>query len=515
MSLDPLDTAPPRPGRGNLKRAALGGALIVLLTATAVASAALLEVDSLVQIVKRHGHRIPGITNVLDTVDSGGPQTILVIGSDKRYKTIQQGAPARSDTMILARLDPDKGATALLSIPRDLQVDIPGGGRSKINVAYSLGGPKKVVETIKQLTGLPISHVMEVNFGAFSRAVNRLGCVYTDIDRRYYHSNAGLPPTAQWAEIDIKPGYQRLCGQKSLDFVRYRHTDSDLVRSARQQDFLRQAKSQFSLSSIFGNRKQLVEIFSTYTATDLHDNDAIVRLLKLAFLSSKKPIREVKFTPVYNVGPDLGIRPDDLAKVVDDFRNVRASRGPKTGATGGTGSSGKRKKRKAKHHARGSSALTTLPPGMLFDKATGENLGTQIALQMRRGLPVYYPAARMALGGWTSGARDFPAWRAYTIRDRSGKPYDAYRLVLQHGSLDGQYYGVQGTGWKSPPLLDNPTSNIKKDGRTFDLYGDGDRLRLVAWHTPRGSYWVSNTLSQTLSNKQMIAIARSLTRLGS
>ena len=327
MSSDP-DIAAPRPGRGNLKRAALGGLLIMVLTATAVASAALLEVDQLVQIVRRHAHTIPGVKSALAGVDGGGPQTILVIGSDKRFKTIQQGAPARSDTLILARLDPSKGATAVLSIPRDLRVPIPGGGTTKINVAYSLGGAKKVVETVKQLTGLPINHVMQVNFGGFSRAVNKLGCVYTDVDHRYYHSNVGVPRGAQYAEIDIKPGYQKLCGLKSLDYVRYRHGDSDFVRSARQQDFLRQAKSQFSLSSIFGNRNELVDIFSRYTSTDLNDNDAILRLLKLAFLSSGKPIREVKFDGAFDIpgSSDLGISPANLAKVVDNFRNVRASK---------------------------------------------------------------------------------------------------------------------------------------------------------------------------------------------
>lgn len=514
VSSDP-DTAAPRPGRGNLKRAALAGVLIVLLTATTVASAALLEVDQLVDIVKRHGHKIPGITNVLESVDGGGPQTILVIGSDKRYKTIQDGAPARSDTIILVRLDPTKGATAVLSIPRDLKVPIPGAGENKINAAYSFGGPKLTVETVKALLHVPITHVMEVNFNGFSRAVNRLGCVYTDVDRRYYHSNAGLSPSNMYAEIDIKPGYQKLCGQKSLDYVRYRHTDSDFVRSARQQDFLRQAKTQFSLSSIFGNRKELVDIFSRYTSTDLRDNHAIIRLLKLAFLSSKKPIREVKFEGAYDAagGTYLQISPQNLAKVIDNFRNVRASTGIKTGAndaqTRRKGSKGKHRK---KTRSRG---ITTLPAGMMFDKTAGENVGTQIALKLKRGLPVYYPAAHLSFGGFTSGERDYPAGRAYTLRDRSGKPYDAYRIVLQHGSIAGQYYGIQGTAWKSPPLLDSPTTTYKRGGRTFELFGDGDRLRLVAWHTPRGTYWVSNTLSQTLTNKQMMAIARSLTRLGS
>ena len=153
---------------------------------------------------------------------------------------------------------------------------------------------------------------------------------------------------------------------------------------------------------------------------------------------------------------------------------------------------------------------------MMFDKTGGENVAVQLTVSkdMRPGLPVYYPQARINTGGYASGERDYPAGRAYTIRDRSKRPYAAYRIVLQHGALDGQYYGVQGTSWKSPPLLDNPTSTFMKNGRKLELFGDGDRLRLVAWRTPRGSYWVSNTLSQTLTNKQMIAIAGSLTRIG-
>ena len=83
-----------------------------------------------------------------------------------------------------------------------------------------------------------------------------------DIDRRYYHSNVGLPPSLQYSEIDIKPGYQKLCGTKALQYVRFRHTDSDFVRGDRQQDFLGQAKGQFGLSDVLGDRKKLVEIFS-------------------------------------------------------------------------------------------------------------------------------------------------------------------------------------------------------------------------------------------------------------
>ena len=76
----------------------------------------------------------------------------------------------------------------------------------------------------------------------------------------------------------------------------------------------------------------------------------------------------------------------------------------------------------------------------------------------------------------------------------------------------GEYYGLQGTTWKNPPILDSPSEKRKIGKREFELYYDGDRLRLVAWHTSKAVYWVSNTLLQTLTERQMLAIARS-TRL--
>ena len=83
--------------------------------------------------------------------------------------------------------------------------------------------------------------------------------------------------------------------------MRFRHADDDLVRSARQQDFLRQAKDQIGLGRLFGDRKELLRIFGRYTDTDLHSNSAILRLLKLAFESSGHPIREVRFRG--DIGP--------------------------------------------------------------------------------------------------------------------------------------------------------------------------------------------------------------------
>src|SRR6185312_13110905 len=128
------------------------------------------------------------------------------------------------------------------------------------------------------LLHLPISHVVNVNFGGFQRAVNRLGCVYVDVDRDYFNDNH--PPNSN-----------------ALDYVRYRHFDDDLVRAARQQSFLSAAKEQIGLGRIFGDRKELLRIFGRYTQTDIarQNTAAILRLLKLAFEASKNPIREVHF----------------------------------------------------------------------------------------------------------------------------------------------------------------------------------------------------------------------------
>ena len=77
-----------------------------------------------------------------------------------------------------------------------------------------------------------------MTFKGFWRAVNAIGCVYTDVDRDYFNDSA------EFTYINIDPGYQRLCARKALQYVRFRHFDTDLVRSARQQDFLRQMKQQ-------------------------------------------------------------------------------------------------------------------------------------------------------------------------------------------------------------------------------------------------------------------------------
>ena len=78
----------------------------------------------------------------------------------------------------------------------------------------------------------------------------------------------------------------------------------------------------------------------------------------------------------------------------------------------------------------------------------------------------------------------------------------------------GEYYGIQGTTWRDPPLLDDPHDTVVRGGRRLDVYRDGARVRLVAWRTRAAVYWVANTLTNRLSAREMLGLAASLERLG-
>jgi LCP family protein required for cell wall assembly len=169
----------------------------------------------------------------------------LVIGYDKRAG--DGGVGGRSDTLLLVRADPGTKTISMLSLPRDLSVEIHCPGRApyrqKINAAYAQCAESGSVLTVKALTGLPINYLVTVNFRGFKKVVNTLGGVWVDVDRRYFNDRGG---PGGYAKINLRPGYQRLTGGSALDYVRYRHTDSDLFRVARQQQFVQAMKEQFA-----------------------------------------------------------------------------------------------------------------------------------------------------------------------------------------------------------------------------------------------------------------------------
>jgi LCP family protein required for cell wall assembly len=299
---------PPRPGRRLLIRALIAAIVTISLSATAVASAVLLEIHDVVNEFTggKEGRTVVDVPEV-DRAQAGDPRTFLLLGTDQRYSDRKAGIKPRSDTILLVRVDPDAKRIAVMSIPRDLKVNVPGAGTNKINAAYEIGGPRKTVVTIKKLfedathDKFPINNVLSVSFGGFRKAVNYVGGVYVDIDRRYYNDNTTAGPGENYATIDVKPGYQKLKGQDALDYVRYRHFDNDFFRAARQQDFLRQVSHQDAVRQLLdpSKTKRLARVFGRYFEVDKSfvsaSNLIGLAQMGLYMAQSKAPVNEVPF----------------------------------------------------------------------------------------------------------------------------------------------------------------------------------------------------------------------------
>ncbi len=501
----------PRTRRGALWRFFLGALLVIAATAATTAVAGLLQFKQLATDIGVS----PALPNANVTLPNPGqPQTILIIGSDHRA-----GEPFRysnTDTMLLVRLNGASQTINVISVPRDLQVDIPGEGTAKLNSAYSVGGPNLLVKVLKTqvFPGLQVNHIVDINFGGFVDLVNAIGCVYTDVDHRYYNNTA----LTDYSSINIQPGYQKLCGTLALQFVRFRHTDSDLVRSARQQDFIRWAKDQYGVGNLISNRDRLLRIFGSHTQTDhnLHTVDGLINLFNLVAFSAGHTIKQIKFPAQFlpcSTTVPCYVAPTSKAAEVGafhDFMRPTHAAPAKAKSVVTTG------------HSRHPNRISTA--GLTSDVTDGRSQAQ--ALQGIR-MPVYYPKLIMAGSEYcmsvTANCDDgsepeteydgsYP--RSYKIRDQQGHLHPAFRMTLVMNSALGQYYGVQGTTWQDPPILASPSGTRTIDGRKLFLYAQAGSITNVAWHTPQGVYWISNTLTTDISNRQMIAIASSLTRAG-
>lgn len=464
----------------------IGCVVVIVATAATVTTGVLLEVKSFTDALKLSPQLNLG--SELASADAGGAQTILLIGSDKRAAgAVDASTPAHSDTMLLVRLDPSQPDTTMVSIPRDLKVRIDplhgGPTTQKINAAYSIGGAKLAVRTIKRVLGIQINHVVDINFQGFRALVDYLGCVYVQVDRRYLNLNLGVPAGQTYAPIDLQPGYQKLCGRPALDYVRYRHADTDLVRSARQQDFLRQIKNQLGASGLISRRFGIERIFGRYASTDIRSADSVLQLLELLVQSASHPIHQVIFQA--NVGPSYVIAtPAQLRQTVHEFLNG----GVANGHIQRPAASGHKLKR-------------AIPPAPL-STATSSELAQAHALAMNMPIPVYFPVRRV-----TTAAAPPDDMRSYFLPDRRHHVHYAYVDAVAEGEI-GQYYDLEGTDWSAPPMLANPNQTIELSGRKYELFFEGQRLRIVAWRRASGVYWVINTLQNILTNHQMLAIAQ-------
>ena len=228
------------------------------------------------------------VRNVLPDWQGTERVNILLLGIDKRDNESINGT--RSDTIMLVSIDPETQSAAMVSIPRDLWVSIPGctaaqgcsGGMQRINVAHAIDGPALTRRTITADFGIPIQYYARVDFRGFEEAVNAVGGVVIDVD---WPVKDDEYPTEDYGyqRIYYAPGPQLLDGKHALQYARSRHGMTDFARAARQQKVLVSLRNRALQLNMLSRAPELAGILQKSLSTDLSP----VQLLSLAKLISQ------------------------------------------------------------------------------------------------------------------------------------------------------------------------------------------------------------------------------------
>jgi LCP family protein required for cell wall assembly len=230
---------------------------------------------------------VPQLTPTLP--GSSEPITFLLAGSDSRENLestegFGEAGGQRSDVIMLIKIYPEDGKAQVLSLPRDLWVEIPGHGPSKINAAYALGGATLVIETVKDFTGIGINHYVEVDFVGFQEIVDQLGGVMIDFP---------YPARDSKSHLDVDAGPQNLGGEQALAFARSRSYQElresgwvsvdadDFGRTARQQQLILAILDQIRRPSSITEAGAIVGSFTEHVTMDAALADS--SMIELAF----------------------------------------------------------------------------------------------------------------------------------------------------------------------------------------------------------------------------------------
>jgi LCP family protein required for cell wall assembly len=553
----------------------------------------------------------------LDVALPGQPATALVIGYDKRAGE-GKGVQSRSDTVMLVRADPETKSISMMSFPRDLFVQIHCPGMTpfgaRINNAYATCGTKGTLETVRKLTGLPINYLITVNFRGFRQLVDATGGIWIDVDRRYFNDRGG---DFGYATINLFPGYQKLGGYQALDFVRYRHTDSDLYRVARQQLFVRAFKDQIKANTGAFDLPKVIKTITKNVEVGVGGNSELdgKTVLEYALFAYSLPPGHFFQSKIEGLeetsGFDILAPEANIQKAVQEFSHpdvespqkatqVALNEKPKpsptkappprettitvlngNGVTGSAGTAsyllsqrtyqmvyppdGKNANApnweyfKTRIHYDKSQAgavaaakkvatlfgtddvlaldakVGTLSNGAMLTVIVGQTFHGTLAEAPVDKTPQRQPAnvapgADASVAYLRERARKVPfklmvptvlersSWidrerpvRLYRI-DPDGK-HKTIRLTYKTGA--NEYWGVQMTDWEEAPALSERNFVRSIGGRTYELHYTGPKLHMVVLRQGGASYWVVNTLLDSLSNETMLAIAKGLKPLSS
>ena len=362
--------------------------------------------------------------------------------------------------------------------------------------ALTYGGIPLLVSTIKQLTGLSINHVVMIDFNQFKNAVNDIGCVYSTVDRRYYHVNT--PYSEQYHEINLQPGYQRMCGTQALQFVSYRHGDTSLVRDARDQDFLLDVKQQYgpSLADLGSIRQVRADLrpdgAGRPRAADrrrasrpARDPDLVAAACAFARSSSRSTCAGRR-QPL----PCDTATPQQISASVDSFLHG-ADHVPQASTAA---------EARAVRTARREPAAAGHEPRPPVSRRRAERPPAAVPARVPAG-----PGRRRQRGARQPPRLPDPRHEAVPLSRVRGRVLGRpARPVLRRAGND-----LDGCA-----DVRQPRPDCHVGGRTYYLYYSGEHLTTVAWFEHGAVYWIHNTLTDAVGNGELLAIAEQTQPIG-
>ena len=222
---------------------------------------------------------------------------VLVMGIDSRGPG---GDTQNTDTMIVLSLDPVNRTAAMLSVPRDTLVPIPGHGQDKVNAAYAYGGPDVAVKTIEGLLGIRLNSYALIDFGAFTRIVDAVGGVVVDV-KRPIRDEAYPTPDFGIERLNIQPGPQRMSGEIALKYARSRHDSNDFSRARRQQDVISAIRARLATDGMLARIPSIVGDAGSAVETNFDP----ANILPLAGLGGGIPSGDIKSEVLLPCGGDF------------------------------------------------------------------------------------------------------------------------------------------------------------------------------------------------------------------
>jgi len=249
---------------------------------------------------------------------------LLLLGLDQRPGS---ALPGRTDVIVIASVDPSQRKVALLSIPRDLWVEIPGHGESRINSAYFYGefdgaeggGPGLMQRTIEHNFGISIDHYGTLEFECFRRIIDILGGITVDVpedirDERYPDDSYG------YMSIHIPAGRQQMDGATALQYVRARHESSDFSRMRRQQQVILAMREKALRLDVLFSLPELIPLLGEAFSTDL----PVESLLALANLGAQIQLDDIGLRVVDESLTIPYVAPDGAQVLLPRMDQIRA-----------------------------------------------------------------------------------------------------------------------------------------------------------------------------------------------